>query len=269
MRRRLILAIAVVAAAYAVVVLLLWWQQDRLVFPAAGRPDRPIDVPGARTFTLPGLDGVPFRAVECAAREPRAVLVFFVGNGEDLCSAARQAAQLAAYGLCVIAPEYPGYGASAGTPGVGSLFAAADAAAAFAEQRARELGVPFLAGGSSLGTFCAVHTAAQGRASRLLLRAPPTSMVETASRRFWWLPVALLLRHRFDSVGPAAAVRCPVLIVHGDRDEVVPLALGERLRAEFAGPTELIVVPGAGHNDLSLDRDGPVGARVLAFLRAP
>ena len=269
MRRCVILVLSVVAAAYAAVVLLLWWQQDRLVFPAAGRGDRPIDVPDAKVFTLAGLGGAPFRGVECTAKEPRAVLLFFVGNGEDLCSAARQAAQLAAYGLCVIAPEYPGYGASAGTPGVASLFAAADAAAAHAERRASALGVPFFAGGSSLGTFCAVHVAAQGRAGRLLLRAPPTSLVETASQRFWWLPVGLLLRHRFDNVGPAAAVRCPVLIVHGDADQIVPTSLGERLRAAFAGPAEFVVVPGAGHNDLSLGREGPVGARVDAFLRGP
>jgi uncharacterized protein len=92
--------------------------------------------------------------------------------------------------------------------------------------------------------------------------------VEAAQQRFWWLPVGVLLRHRFDSLAIAPQVHCPVLIVHGDCDEIVPLALGQHLCAAFAGPAELIVVPGAGHNDLSLGMHGPVGGRVGAFLLA-
>lgn len=268
MRRLVILACTLVAA-YLAVVLLLWWQQELLVFAGAGRGDRAIEAPGVRALQLPGSAGVPFRAAECVPATPRALVLFFVGNGEDLRSAARQVAELADYGVAAVAPEYPGYGLSAGHPSVATLLATADAAATYAEQRARELGVPFLVGGSSLGTFCAVHVAAQGRAQRLLLRAPPTTMADAAQQRYWWLPVRLLLRHRFDSVSVASRVACPVLIVHGDADPIVPLALGERLRAAFAGPAELLVVPGAGHNDLSLARSGPVGARVADFLRGP
>jgi fermentation-respiration switch protein FrsA (DUF1100 family) len=54
--------------------------------------------------------------------------------------------------------------------------------------------------------------------------------------------------------------------VHGDADEVIPVAHATRLVDLFAGPKELVVVPGAGHNDLSLGPDGPVAAKVAAFL---
>ncbi len=266
MRRLVILVLAVLAAAYLAVVLLMWWQQDLLVFAGAGLGDRSLDTPSVHALELRGYGDLPFRVAECVPEAPRGLLLFFVGNREDLCAAGRQAAQLAAYGLAVVAPEYPGYGTSAGQPGVASLLATADAAAGYAERRAKELGVPFLVGGSSLGTFCAVHTAAQGRATRLLLRAPPTTMVDAAAQRFWWLPVRMLLRHRFDSVSLAPKVHCPVLILHGDCDPVVPLALGQQLRAAMAGPTELVVVPGAGHNDVSLAIDGANGPRLVAFL---
>lgn len=267
----MLISLATLAVAYAAVLLLVWLQQDRLVFAGAGRGDRAVDAYGVRTFalsvTLPS-GALTVRAVECIPERSAALLVHFVGNGEPLSSAARRAEELSAYGVAVVSPEYPGYGLSPGQPSVESLLATADAAAEYAERRAKELGVPLIVSGSSLGTFCAVHVAAAGKATRLLLRAPPTTMVEAAQARFWWLPVRLLLRHRFDSVSMAPQVHCPVLVVHGDRDEIVPLELGRRLCEAFAGPAEFVVVPGAGHNDLSLNIHGPVGERVKAFLLA-
>ncbi|MBX3465236.1 MAG: alpha/beta hydrolase [Planctomycetes bacterium] len=269
MRRRLFLLAVAACLAYAVVAVAVWWQQDRLVFPGAGRPPRPVDVPEAEVFWLEGLGGLRFRAVCVQPTPAGAVLAFFVGNGEDLGSAARQARELASHGIAVVSAEYPGYGDSPGQPGVAALLQLAEVVARHAEERARRLGVPFVVGGSSLGSFCAVHVAAAGRARRCLLRAPPDSLAAVAAARFPWLPVRLLLRHRFDNAALAPAVRCPVCIVHGDRDEIVPLVHAERLRLRFGGPTTLEVVRGAGHNDLSLSAAGPVGPQVGAFLRDP
>jgi pimeloyl-ACP methyl ester carboxylesterase len=259
--------LAALVGLYAAVVLLLWWQQDGLVFPGAGYGSRPVDAYGVRTFTLTRPGGQRFRVAEAGPARPSAVLLYFVGNGEDLYSAARSAAALAAHDVRVLSPEYPGYGASEGRPGVESIAEVADAAAAHAQALAVELSVPLLVGGSSLGTFSAVRLAAAGIGQRCLLRAPPRSLVAAAAERFWWLPVGLLLRHRFDNETVVPGVRCPLLIVHGDADSIVPLAHGRELAARSGGPTELLVVPGAGHNDLSLAPDGPVGARVGAFLR--
>lgn len=269
MRPRLFVFTVALCLAYGLLLLAMWLLQDRLVFPGAGRPARPIDVAGVEVNRLPGLDGAMFRTAEVVPAAPHAVMAFFVGNGEDLASAARRAVELSAYGIAVVTAEYPGYGDSEGQPGVASLLQVADVVAARARALAQARGIPFWVGGSSLGTFCALHVAADGDAGRCLLRAPPTSLVDAAADRFWWVPVRLLLRHRFDSMAMAPRVRCPVLIVHGDQDRIVPLAHGERLRASLGGAAELVVVPGAGHNDLPLAKDGPVGARVAAFLKAP
>ncbi|MEO6594601.1 MAG: alpha/beta hydrolase [Planctomycetota bacterium] len=254
---------------YALIGLLVWSQQDRFVFPGAGRGERPVDVPGVEVLSISGSFGAQYKLVRKVPTSPRAVLAFFVGNGEDLCSAARHTADLAEYGIAVVSAEYPGYGGSKGQPGVYSFMALADAVAAHASALARQLGVPFVVGGSSLGSFCAVHVAASGAAARCLLRAPPSSLVDAASVPFWWLPVRLLLRHKFDNTAAAARVRCPVLILHGDQDRVVPLALGQRLCSLFAGPAELVLVEGAGHNDLSLSPHGLCAARIGTFLRGP
>lgn len=269
MRRRLFLYAIIALVAYALLLLALWMQQDLLVFPGAGRGLRPIDVQGTTERQLPGLGNQPFRIVEVVPEKPTAVVLHFVGNGEDLCSAARHAVAFARYGVAVVSPEYPGYGGSGGRPSVASLLRTADVTCAHAEALAKTLGVPLFVSGSSLGTFSAVHVAAQGKVQKCLLRAPAVSIVEVAGARFWWVPVGMLLRHQFDNGEAAKRVQCPVLIVHGDADDVIPVDHGQRLRGMFAGPAEIVVVPGAGHNDLVVTPDGPVAAQVAAFLRAP
>lgn len=267
MRRRLFTILTALLIAYLGLLLLLWWQQDAMVFPGAGRGDRPIDAAGVSSLELVRAGGGKFRAAEARPARPIAVCAWFVGNGEDLRSAAWMAAELAAHGLWTVAAEYPGYGRSAGSPSVASLLATAEATAAHAEHLAMQHGLPFVVGGSSIGSFPAVHVAAAGRAKKLFLRAPPTTLVAAAKQAFPWLPVAWLLRHRFDNLEPAARVRCPVWIAHGVNDVVVPLRLGKELAAAFPGPVRFCEVPGVGHNDLSLG-PGTVAGRDLAVFLA-
>jgi pimeloyl-ACP methyl ester carboxylesterase len=256
----------IVVAAYAVVLVVLYLMQDRMVFPGAGHGDRGLPlIPRMESGVLLRPGGEEFRIVTVREEPVRGVLVFFVGNGEDLYSGALQAQALARYGLMVIVPEYPGYGGSDGAPGKGAILECADATLDLAVRRARELGVPLLCGGSSLGCFPAVHLATKGGIERLLLRAPATTLADAARGRFWWLPLGWLLRHDFDNLALAEKVRCPVLVVHGEQDQIVPLELGRRL-AQALPRAELLEVPGHGHNDLDLSPEGPVGGKVAAFL---
>ncbi|MFY9342858.1 MAG: alpha/beta hydrolase [Planctomycetota bacterium] len=266
-RRSLLTLLLVVAVGYLLVVAALWLLQDRMVFPGAGRGDRGVPVtspPGVVSWLGDGERRT--RLVTIASANPTAVAVYFGGNGEDLFAAAFGAASIAAYGVEAIGVEYPGYGASAGKPSVASLLATADAATAHARARAAALGVPLVLVGSSLGSFCAVHAAAIGGADKLLLRAPPTALVAVAQGTFPWLPVGLLLAHRFDNLANAARVQCPVLVVHGDADTIVPQRFGKELAAALRA--QFVSVPGLGHNDLDLSPAGPAGDVVRAFLSA-
>lgn len=267
-RRRTVLWLSILVGSYLLLVAVMAVFQDALVFPGAGRGDRGLpEIQGLMGGTLVRPDGGGFRYVTCACEGmPRAVALWFVGNGEDLQSAARGAAMISEYGLFAIGVEHAGYGNSKGPPSEATILAGAEVAAGFARERAQQLGVPLVAFGTSLGTFCAVHVASMGLVDRLVLRAPPTSMLDAAKARFWWLPVDLVLRHRFDNLAKAGSVRCPVLVLHGDRDHVVPLELGQRLCAAFAGDKELIVASGCTHNDVPLEKSGPYGARIAAFL---
>jgi fermentation-respiration switch protein FrsA (DUF1100 family) len=69
-----------------------------------------------------------------------------------------------------------------------------------------------------------------------------------------WLPrfVRSLTKNKLDTVSKLPRVRCPVLVVHGDRDEVIPASQGRRLFEAAPEPKRLIIIEGAGHNDLSI-----------------
>ncbi len=276
----LVLALLLVlGGGYVAVTALVWLKQDGMVFAGAGFPDRGVPaLPTPVVLRWLGDGGDRVRIATVTPRTaPIGVAVYFGGNGEDLYAAAFAAGELAEYGLEAIAHEHPGYGASPGTPSVGSLLAAAERTVDSAAVRAHELGVPLVVVGSSLGTFCAVHVAARGGAApadakravvdRLVLRAPPTTLAAAAKARFGFLPVDLLLRHRFDNVAPAPRVTCPVLVLHGDRDGIVPQALGRELAA-LLQHGRFVGVSGAGHNNLYLSVQGQVAAELRAFFSA-
>lgn len=100
----------------------------------------------------------------------------------------------------------------------------------------------------------------------MVLLAPFTSVVDMANLSFPFLPTRLLVRDRFDNAAKAPSVAIPVLIFHGDQDEVIPVRMGQELGRLFPRAT-METVPGARHNDL-LERTWPVLVdRMAAFAR--
>lgn len=104
--------------------------------------------------------------------------------------------------------------------------------------------------GQSLGAAVAVELAVQRKAAGLILEAPFVSIREMARVHFPWLPVGRLLSTRYDLLSKIDRVQAPLLVIHGDRDEVVPYSQGRKV-FETAKPPKLIyTVQGAGHNNL-------------------
>lgn len=252
---------------YAAIVLLMFLFQERLIFVGAsfsgGEPDT---IQGVEIEWIERESGDRFRVAHSRPPHAQGVIVCFVGNGEDLRSGVYHAARWLEYGLEAFVVEYPGYGESEGSPGIESIYSAARAAARVAQDRAAELDVPLFAAGTSLGTFSAMYVATEFPVERLVLSAPPTSLADAARGRFPWLPIDLLLRHRFDNLALAPAVNCPVWIVHGSDDRVVPWDHGRRLAAALQAEFE--TASGFGHM-IPLQRQGPWGDRIRTFLAGP
>ena len=117
--------------------------------------------------------------------------------------------------------------------------------------------------GESLGTGVAVALAAEKPVTRMVLDAPYTSALDLARANYWYLPVRLLMKDQFRSDQRIARVKAPVLIMHGEVDQIIPIAYGERLFAMIQGPKQFVRFPGGYHVDL--DRHGGAEA-ALKFL---
>jgi uncharacterized protein len=220
--------------------------QRRLLFPAPPAQAYP---PGwvVETSTA-GLPMVRF------AGDP--MVVYLHGNASSVSRRPDVVRRLQEQGLGVLMVEYPGYAGAPGSPSEEGLYAAGRAALA-------TLPTPPVCLGQSLGSGVATKLAAEDGCARVVLLAPYTSIAEVASDRYWFLPVRLLIRDPFDSLGRAAQVRVPTLVVQGDHDEVIAPALGRHL-ADALPNAELWVRPGFHHNDLW---DQELSARIARFAR--
>jgi pimeloyl-ACP methyl ester carboxylesterase len=181
------------------------------------------------------------------ARAP--LLLYFGGNAEEVSWLVAEAPRLPGWSLLLV--NYRGYGRSEGRPGERALLADGLHLYDWARARADVDPARVALMGRSLGGGVAVHVAASRPVIGVVLVTPFDSLTAVAQHHYPWLPVRWLLRHRFDALGQAPAVRAPLLCVVAGRDRVVPPAHAARLYAAWAGPRRWVELPGAGHNDIS------------------
>ena len=184
-----------------------------------------------------------------------ATVVYAHGNGGNVSYCDWVGESLAARGFDVLLFDYRGYGRSEGeTAGEGGLYADADAAYDFVT---KERGVParrVVLYGQSLGTAAVADVAARHECGALVLESGLSSAGDMAAAVMPWLPrfVRGLTKNKLDTVSKLPRVGCPVFVVHGDRDGVIPASQGQRLFDAAPEPKRLLIIKGAGHNDLSI-----------------
>jgi fermentation-respiration switch protein FrsA (DUF1100 family) len=258
-------SLAVAAAAlYALIVGAMYLYQRNLVFLL--RPERvaPADAgfPEAQEHVLATQDG---EHVVTWLRPPvdpkRPLFLMFLGNGDNLGAAAPRLREMTEDGSGVLAVGYRGYSGSTGTPSEVGLGEDAEAAYRFATSVVP--GKRVVVFGYSLGTGVAVPLAVRHECAALVLFAPFTSALAVAAANYPFIPVRLLMKDQFRANEVIGKVRVPILVVHGERDQVIPIAFGRELYAAAPEPKRFAALPQADH--LTLFQNGAVGA-VRAFL---
>jgi pimeloyl-ACP methyl ester carboxylesterase len=246
--QRVVTLLALAVSLYLVVLALLWWGQERLLFlPTTLAPDhryvlerdvheRTIDVPGSR-----------LHALHLKLPAPRGVVFFLHGNAGNLESwfVDLDFFRRANFDLFMI--DYRGYGKSGGRiESEGQLHADVKAAwDAVATEYAGRKRVLF---GRSLGTGLAVPLALQVKPDLTILASPYSSMRALAAEVYPWVPLALL-RYPLTTDAAVARLDTPLLLVHGEHDDLIPPQHAQALKR--AQPkAKLHIVKNAGHNDL-------------------
>ncbi len=213
---------------------------DRLLFPCPQSSYS--DLPGL--FKIPTPDGGAVSAVHLQEPGARYTILYSHGNGEDIGRVLGVCRLLRGAGFNVLVYDYRGYGTSEGSAGERS--ACVDIESAY-DYLTGPLAVPperILLLGRSVGGGPSVDLASRKPVGGLILEGAFTSAFRIPLR------VRLLPWDKFDNLAKLPRVRCPVLVIHGQNDWIVPAWHGQALYAAAPDPKRCLWVEGAGHNDL-------------------
>ena len=245
--------VAAVGAVYTAAIGWLWFRQERLLFePTSLPPDQPlidsadvherwIDVPGARLSTA-----------HLRLAQPRGVVFFLHGNSGNLQDCLVDLDAFRQVNFDVVMFDYRGYGKSSGCIESEEQLRS-DVRTVWGEFSKLYEGKRVVISGQSLGTALAAGLAAElcaaGRAPDLtLLVSPYSSARALASELYPWVP-RQVLRYPLHTAEHAARLSGPLMLIHGDKDQLIGIHHSHALRS--AAPTaQLLCVEGAGHNDM-------------------
>jgi len=228
---------------------LYFTQRSLMYFPETARTTpTAAGLPQAEEVSLTTADGEHLVAWHVPPRGAKPVIVYLHGNGGALRYRVERFNRLITDGIGLVAVEYRGYGGSSGRPSERGLIADGEAAYAFAA--ARYATSQIVLWGESLGSGVAVALASEKPVARVVLESPFTSVADIAAQIYWFLPVRWFIKDPFRSDVRIGKVTAPVLVLHGERDSVVPIALGEQLYALINAPKRFLRFPDGGHNDL-------------------
>ena len=256
MKKMMTTIIAVVIVPYLALVAAAWlFQRHMIFFPFAEvRPPAAVGLGQAESVEFSTEDGLTLHAWFVPAGDPRdrVTLIHFNGNGGNRGHRAPLAAALARRGISTLLFDYRGYGDNPGSPSEEGLARDARAAQAYVAGRPDVDRDRIAYFGESLGTAVALRLALERPPRALILRSPFTSLTDVGASAYPFLPVRWLLRERFDAAGRIGEIRCPVLVIAGGADRIIPIGLSERVFSAAPEPKRWVKFDRADHNDYEL-----------------
>ncbi len=178
---------------------------------------------------------------------PRLVVLYH-GNAGSACDRTYLAELFEQAGYSYLLPEYAGYSNDTVKPSHELLKKDVENVVAFlGERHFAEVVVV----GESIGSSFAVYNTFLAPPNKLLLISSFTNLTDIAQNAFWFYPVSIMVKDLFDNADLLADFQGSVLLLHGEKDNIIPLKLGKKLFAQLVvSRKEIIIIPNAGHNDL-------------------
>jgi len=188
-------------------------------------------------------------------------LLYIHGNAEDLGDIRPLLDRLHGWGFSVFAYDYRGYGTSDGNPSERNAYQDADAAYAYLTQQLKIPPEQIIVYGRSVGGGSAVDLATRHPVSGLILESTFTSAFRVV------VPFPILPFDKFSNLDKLRKVHCPVLVMHGQADQTIPIQHGQRLYEAAREPKMSLWVAEAGHNDLDRVAGERYQRTLVAFQR--
>jgi fermentation-respiration switch protein FrsA (DUF1100 family) len=242
-------ALAVIAL-YGLLVLATYLLQRRLIyFPDTQRiSPASVNLPDVEERTLQTPDGEKVLVWYGRAKPGYPTLLYFHGNAGSFEFRQERIRRYMARGIGMYMMTYRGFGGSTGVPSERANVA--DARLAYDGLRADGVAAEdIIVYGESLGSGIAVQIAAEKPVGGIILDAPYTSLVDVAETVYPYLPARLLMTDRYETLTYIGRVTAPLLILQGERDEIVPISMGRAVFAAANEPKTMKTFPEAGHSD--------------------
>ena len=180
--------------------------------------------------------------------EAKGTLVHFHGNAGNACDRYFVLDRLKDQPFNIILAEYPGYGGLVGDLGEKEILQGADNL--FLSLESKEMDNSVYLFGESLGTAVSTYIASKKPIKGLILQSPFTTLSDVGQHHYPILPVRWLMTNKFPLKVWAKKVNSQVLIIHGDKDRVIPFRFGKEAATYFPKGTLFKKIEGRGHNDL-------------------
>ncbi len=241
--------VAVLALAYLGIVALMFFQQDKLVyFPPGELTWRPSDAGVAfEDVWLETEDGVRLHGWFVPAEDARGTVLYFHGNASNISKTSFDVDAFQRLNLNAFLLDYRGYGQSEGTPGEAGLYRDAAAAWRYLTEERNIASTEIIIAGHSLGGGVATWLAQQHTPAAVILMSTFTTMPDVGAEHYPFLPVRQLARNHYPNIDRLPTINAPVLIVHGQGDDLIPFSHAEQLFAVAPEPKWLLPLEG-GHD---------------------
>lgn len=226
--------------------------EDSFIFHPVAAIDRtPRDVGlDYQNIEFSARDGIRLHGWFVPHSEARSTLIWFHGNAGNIAHRVENLKLLHdKVKVNVFIFDYRGYGRSQGQPSEAGTYLDGEAALAFAFERLHIGAGTIVLFGRSLGAAVAVEVAGRYAVQAVILESPFASIREMARVVLPFVPIGALLQTRYDVVEKIQLVKTPILVLHGDRDEIVPFSQGVMVFDAAPQPKKFYKIAGAGHND--------------------
>jgi len=225
---------------YVLVGIFAYFFADRLIFQP--RPSSYQDTPEILKVTM--ADGVQLSALYLPNPSAIYTILYSHGNAENIGEIRPVLEVLQQAGFAVFAYDYRGYGTSQGSPSERKAYEDIETIHTYLNQQLGVAGDRVIALGRSVGSGPSVHLALQKPLAGLILEGAFMSIFRVV------LPVSIFPFDKFPNLSRIKQVRCPLLVIHGKRDRIIPFSHGEALYQAANQPKQLFPVAEADHNDL-------------------
>lgn len=249
MKAFLITALFVVVGLICLKLFVIWLEPRMTFFPDRQISRTPLDygIPFDQTV-ISTEDGEALITWYLPHPDSKATILFFHGNAGNI-SSGRIDLLVAIYrqGYSLFTFDYRGFGKSSGAPTEEGIQLDSAAAVRFYWEKVHRPGEKVVYFGKSLGGFTSAHATTVSEPDGLILEATFPDKATLLSRYTLLRFLSLFSKYRLETISNLTGRTCPVLVIHGDADEVVPFEVGRELYERLPGEKYFFEVPGASH----------------------